>query len=298
MPLLPPNVSYRPDNTPLFSTSGGGGGVTSVVAGSQITVDNTNPSAPVVNWALGVGDGLEVTAGAAPNLAVNLAAGAGITLTPPAAPGDPITIAATATNIGGWTTFFNETVAPLELEEAANTAIFTIALPPALQNATKYTVRVMDINIPVIQGSTLDRALVYFDYNITRNGISYVGGGAGQTSGCDNNFIWLGNGTGGTGGKLQSGTSFTNPSSGALNAPIAPFSNNAFFADAGASPTASLASLNLPVFNIFNYNGDTGITNLYCVFNPDPNDGTQAVGQMGAGARLRCIVEASFEPKY
>jgi hypothetical protein len=201
-------------------------------------------------------------------------------------------------SLGGWTTFFNETVAPLELEESSNTSIFTIPLPPALQNATKYTVRVMDINIPVIQGSTLGRALVYFDYNPARNGISYVSGGAGESSGCDNNFIWLGNGTGGTGGKLQSGTSFTNPSSGPLNAPIAPFSNNAFFADSGASPTASLASLNLPVFNIFNYNGDTGITNLFCVFNPDPNDGTQTVGQMGAGARLRCVVEASFAPKY
>jgi hypothetical protein len=201
-------------------------------------------------------------------------------------------------SVGGWTTFFNETAVALELEEAANTPIFTIPLPPALQNATKYTVRVMDINIPVIQGSTLARALVYFDYNPARNGISYVSGGAGESSGCDNNFIWLGNGTGGTGGKLQSGTSFTNPSSGPLNDPIAPFSNNAFFADSGASPTASLASLNLPVFNIFNYNGDTGITNLYCVFNPDPNNGTQSVGQMGAGARLRCIVEASFAPKY
>lgn len=200
-------------------------------------------------------------------------------------------------SLGGWTDFFVETAVPLELEEAANTPIFTIPLPPALQNATKYTVRVFDINIPVIQGSNLGRALVYFDYNPARNGISYISGGAGESSGCDNNFIWLNNATGGSGGKLQSGTSFTNPGTGPLNAPIAPFSNNAFFADAaGASP--SLASLNLPVFNIFNYNGDTGITNLYCVFNPDPNDGSQAVGQMGAGARLRCVVEASFAPKY
>ncbi len=210
------------------------------------------------------------------------------------------TITGTIAALGGWTQFFTETVAPVELEEASNTPIFTIPLPAALQNATKYTIRISDINIPLIQGSQLDRALVYFDWNPTRNGISYISGGAGQLSVCDNNWIWLDNFTGGTGSALQAGTSFTNPATGPLNAPIAPFSNNAFYAGAaapGGTYNPSLASLNLPVFNLFNYNGDA-VSQIYCVFNPDPNNGTQAVGSMPAGARLRCIVEAYFAPKY
>lgn len=204
-------------------------------------------------------------------------------------------------SVGGWTVFFEQkSASTIDLPAIGNSSIFTIPLPPALQNATKYTVRVLDMSIGLIQGSQLDRVLVYFDYNVNNRGISYVSGGAGTTSGCDNNFIWLDNKTGGSGSTLATGSTFTEPT-GDVNVPPAPFSNNAYYGGSvppSGSYNPQVASLNLPVFNIYNYNGDTGITNLYMVFNPDPNDGTQVVGVLAGNARLRCIVEASFAPKY
>jgi hypothetical protein len=172
-----------------------------------------------------------------------------------------------------------------------------------MRNATKYTIRISDINIPLIQVSQLDRLLIFFDWNLTRNGISYLNGGSFQFSACDNNWIWLDSLRGGTGQKLQAGTNIFKAASApaAINTPVTPYNNDTFCADA-TTPTPPttvpwLGTVGLPVFNLWNYNNDL-VSNLYLVLNPDPNDGTQAVGQIGSGARLRCIVEASFAPQY
>lgn len=78
--------------TPAVVEGSSVSGVTSVVAGSYIAVDSTNPEAPVVSWDLTVGDGLAVTGTGVQSLEVNLAAGTGVAIAPPVGVGDPITL--------------------------------------------------------------------------------------------------------------------------------------------------------------------------------------------------------------
>lgn len=206
--------------------------------------------------------------------------------------------------IGGWGEYFNEALNPIDLEAVGNTVLFSIPLPAPMQNATKYTIRVVDLNLSAIQGSTNSRALIFFDYKTNTVGPSYTGGGAIEQTGCDNNIIWryIGNNA-----DLQAGWQFklTDTSTLTPNAPApAPYSNSVYYNDAVApspGPPAYYpycATLNLPVFNIYNINGDTGITNLYMIYQADPNDGSLPSGSLAAGARIRCYVEASLAPVY
>jgi len=206
--------------------------------------------------------------------------------------------------IGGWGQYFNEALNPIDLEAIGNTVLFSIPLPAQMQNATKYIIRVVDLNLSAIQGSTNPRALLFFDYKTNTVGPSYTSGGATQQTGCDNNIIWrfIGNNA-----DLQAGWQFklTDTSTLTANDPApAPYSNSVYYNDAVApspGPPAYYpyaATLNLPVFNVYNINGDTGITNLYLIYQADPNDGSLPSGEIAAGARLRCYVEASFAPVY
>lgn len=58
MPNIPPLITHRPNDTALFATVAQAGQVDSVVAGTNISVDSTNPKAPIVSCSLVAGCGL------------------------------------------------------------------------------------------------------------------------------------------------------------------------------------------------------------------------------------------------